>query len=160
MKRILALLLSLVMLFSGCAQSKPASKASSASTGSSAASVTDSVSENHTPRMTDWQDDVPQYTSLNDTELLAHVEDLIYRDTVSALNSADYLVSDVSAVYVSKSIWKNWIITPSPIFTLATHWMSSMHSFKGNAMFSPLAIMEKPLCSRLKLLTITPLKPC
>lgn len=102
MKRILALLLSLVMLFSGCAQSKPASKASSASTGSSAASVTDSVSENHTPRMTDWQDDVPQYTSLNDTELLAHVEDLIYRDTVSALNSADYLVSDVSAVYVSK----------------------------------------------------------
>ena len=30
------------------------------------------------------------------------MEDLIYRDTVSALNSADYLVSDVSAVYVSK----------------------------------------------------------
>ena len=96
MKRVLALLLSLVMLLSGCAQSKPASKASSAS------SVTDSVSESYTPRMTVWQDDVPQYTSLNDTDLLAHVEDLVYRDTVSALNSADYLVSDVSAVYVSK----------------------------------------------------------
>lgn len=96
MKRVLALLLSLVMLLSGCAQSKPASKASSAS------SVTDSVSESYTPRMTVWQDDVPQYTSLNDTDLLAHVEDLVYRDTVSAPNSADYLVSDVSAVYVSK----------------------------------------------------------
>ena len=96
MKRVLALLLSLVMLLSGCAQSKPASKASSAS------SVTDSVSESYTPCMTVWQDDVPQYTSLNDTDLLAHVEDLVYRDTVSALNSADYLVSDVSAVYVSK----------------------------------------------------------
>ena len=102
MKRVLALLLSLVMLLSGCAQSKPASKASSASSGSPAASVTDSVSESYTPRMTVWQDDVPQYTSLNDTALLAHVEDLVYRDTVSSLNSADYLVSDVSAVYVSK----------------------------------------------------------
>lgn len=102
MKRVLALLLSLVMLLSGCAQSKPASKASSASSGSPADSVTDSVSESYTPRMTVWQDDVPQYTSLNDTALLAHVEDLVYRDTVSALNSADYLVSDVSAVYVSK----------------------------------------------------------
>ena len=102
MKRVLALLLSLVMLLSGCAQSKPASKASSASSGSPAASVTDSVSESYTPRMTVWQDDVPQYTSLNDTDLLAHVEDLVYRDTVASLNSADYLVSDVSAVYVSK----------------------------------------------------------
>lgn len=102
MKRVLALLLSLVMLLSGCAQSKPASKASSASSGSPADSVTDSVSESYTPRMTVWKDDVPQYTSLNDTALLAHVEDLVYRDTVSALNSADYLVSDVSAVYVSK----------------------------------------------------------
>lgn len=102
MKRVLALLLSLVMLLSGCAQSKPASKASSASSGSPADSVTDSVSESYTPRMTVWQDDVPQYTSLNDTALLAHVEDLVYRDTVSALNSADYLVSDVSAAYVSK----------------------------------------------------------
>lgn len=102
MKRVLALLLSLVMLLSGCAQSKPVSKASSDSSGSPAASVTDSVSESYTPRMTVWKDDVPQYTSLNDTDLLAHVEDLVYRDTVAALNSADYLVSDVSAVYVSK----------------------------------------------------------
>lgn len=102
MKRVLALLLSLVMLLSGCAQSKPVSKASSASSGSPAASVTDSLSESYTPRMTVWKDDVPQYTSLNDTDLLAHVEDLVYRDTVSSLNSADYLVSDVSAVYVSK----------------------------------------------------------
>lgn len=102
MKRVLALLLSLVMLLSGCAQSKPASKTSSASSGSPADSVADSVSESYTPRMTVWPDDVPQYTSLNDTDLLAHVEDLVYRDTVFSLNSADYLVSDVSAVYVSK----------------------------------------------------------
>lgn len=102
MKRVLTLLLSLVMLLSGCAQSKPVSKASSDSSGRPAASVTDSVSESYTPRMTVWKDDVPQYTSLNDTDLLAHVEDLVYRDTVAVLNSADYLVSDVSAVYVSK----------------------------------------------------------
>ena len=96
MKRILALLLGLAVLLSGCVPLKPASSESSA------AAVTNSASDSYTPRMTVWKDDVPQYSSLNDTDLLAHVEDLVYRDTISSLNSADYLVSDVSAVYVSK----------------------------------------------------------
>lgn len=102
MKRILALLLGLSMLLSGCAQSKPTSKVSPVSSENSAAAVTDSASEGYTSRMTVWKDDVPQYSSLNDTGLLVHMEDLVYRDTISSLNSADYLVSDVSAVYVSK----------------------------------------------------------
>ena len=102
MKRILALLLGLAVLFSGCAQSKSTSKVSPAPSENSAAAVTDSASEGYTPRMTVWKDDVPQYSSLNDIGLLAHMEDLVYQDTVSSLNSTDYLVSDVSAVYVSK----------------------------------------------------------
>lgn len=102
MKRILAFLLSLTLLLSGCAQSKSVSSSQVAVSESAAATVTGSASETYTPRMTVWKGDVPQYTSLNDTELLAHVEDLVYRDTVTALDSTDYLVSDVSAVYVSK----------------------------------------------------------
>ncbi|WP_270478874.1 HNH/ENDO VII family nuclease [Faecalibacterium prausnitzii] len=102
MKRIIALLLSLTLFLSGCAQSKSAPQSQAVFSESTAAAVPDSASETYTPRMTVWKDDVPQYSSLNDTELLGHIEDLVYRDTVASLNSADYLVSDVSAVYVSK----------------------------------------------------------
>ena len=102
MKRIIALLLSLTLLLSGCAQSKSTSQSQAVPSESTAAAVTDSASEAYTPRMTVWKDDVPQYNSLNDTELLGHIEDLVYRDTVTALDSTDYLVSDVSAAYVSK----------------------------------------------------------
>lgn len=102
MKRIIALLLSLTLILSGCAQSKSAPQTQTASSESTAAATPDSASEAYTPRMTVWKDDVPQYSSLNDTELLGHIEDLVYRDTVTALDSTDYLVSDVSAAYVSK----------------------------------------------------------
>lgn len=102
MKRIIALLLSLTLFLSGCAQSKSAPQSQTASIESTTVAVPDSASEAYTPRMTVWKDDVPQYSSLNDTDLLEHIEDLVYRDTVTALDSTDYLVSDVSAVYVSK----------------------------------------------------------
>ena len=102
MKRIIALLLSLTLFLSGCAQSKSAPQSQTASIESAAVAVPDSASEAYTPRMTVWKDDVPQYSSLNDMDLLDHIEDLVYRDTVTALDSTDYLVSDVSAVYVSK----------------------------------------------------------
>lgn len=44
----------------------------------------------------------PQYTSLDEEQLLAHVEDLVYRDTVMSLDSEEYIVENVSAVYISK----------------------------------------------------------
>lgn len=49
-----------------------------------------------------WEDVEPQYDSLDDVELLAHIEDLVYRDTVATLNSEEYFVENVSAVYISK----------------------------------------------------------
>lgn len=102
MKRIIALLLSLTLFLSGCAQSKSAPQSQAFFSESTAAAAPDSASEAYIPCMTVWKDDVPQYNSLNDTELLGHIEDLVYRDTVTTLDSTDYLVSDVSAVYVSK----------------------------------------------------------
>lgn len=100
MKRMIALLLSLALLLSGCAQSNSAPQAQLAFSESTAASG--SAAEGYKPQMTVWKDDVPQYDSLNDMELLGHIEDLVYRDTVAALDSTEYLVSEVSAAYVSK----------------------------------------------------------
>lgn len=102
MKRFLALLLSLALFLSGCAQSRGTSKTQSVTSESSADAVYSSAANIYVPRMTVWKDDVPQYDSLNDANLLAHIEDLVYQETVIALDSTDYLVSEVSAVYVSK----------------------------------------------------------
>ena len=94
MKRIIALLLSIVMLFTGCAQVQlpPASttpdKSSPTTPNATEPTVLESVG--------------PQFDSLDDEQLLAHVEDLVYRDTVEALNSDEYFVENVSAVYISK----------------------------------------------------------
>ena len=95
MKRIIAVLLSIVMLLTGCGQVQLQSTPPS----------NDVVETETTEPSTEpvvWEDIEPQYDSLDDVELLAHVEDLVYRDTVASLNSAEYIVENVSAVYISK----------------------------------------------------------
>jgi len=81
MKRIIALLLSLVMLVPGHgkAQSQPPLTNESG-----------------------WVSVEPQYKSLDDPQLLGYIEDLVYRDAIVALNSDEYVVENVSAVYISK----------------------------------------------------------
>lgn len=44
----------------------------------------------------------PEFINLNDENLLRYVEDDIYLELVSSLNSSDYYVENVQAVYVSK----------------------------------------------------------
>ncbi len=87
MKRLIAFVLAAAMLLTGCVQAQP-SKSNSTTTPTVGA--------------VEWKDDIPTYTSLNDTQLLAHVEDLVYRETVVALDSEEYFVENVSAVYISK----------------------------------------------------------
>lgn len=101
MKRVVALLLSIVMLLTGCGQ-----VGSSTTTGSesdvtawstesteSVGSTTDQIVSEEADR---------QYDSLDDAELLAYVEALVYREAVTSLNSEEYFVENVSAVYISK----------------------------------------------------------
>lgn len=38
------------------------------------------------------------HNDLDDADLLYHLEDLVYRETVSALNSTEYVVENISAV--------------------------------------------------------------
>ena len=93
MKRMIALLLSVMMLFTGCGQSQSQPTKTSKS---------DLVTEESTAESVVWEDVEPQYDSLDDEQLLAHIEDLVYRDTVASLNSDEYFVENVSAVYISK----------------------------------------------------------
>ena len=95
MKRLIALLLSIVMVLTGCGQVQPQSSTSSEST-----SQTETVEPTTDPIV--WENVEPEYNSLDDVELLAHIEDLVYRDTVATLNSDEYFVENVSAVYISK----------------------------------------------------------
>lgn len=45
---------------------------------------------------------MPEFTGLDDTALATYLEDSVYSELVSELNSADYFVENVSALYVSK----------------------------------------------------------
>ena len=94
MKRIIALILSTAMLLTGCERVRPQPQSQTEET-------VPEISEPSTD--TDSSGSIePQYTSLDDPQLLAHVEDLVYRDAVTALNSDAYFVENVSAVYISK----------------------------------------------------------
>lgn len=98
MKRVVALLLSIMMLLTGCGQVQ--SQTILASESSVTVEQTESVES--TTELVVSDEAVPQYDSLDDEDLLAYVENLVYRDAVTALNSDEYFVENVSAVYISK----------------------------------------------------------
>lgn len=95
MQRIIALLLCFVMIITGCGQAQQNSTTENVSS-----SVTATIED--TTEFVVWEDFEPQYNSLDDPQLLAHIEDLVYRDTVASLNSEEYFVENVSAIYISK----------------------------------------------------------
>lgn len=87
MKRLIVLLLSLALVLTGCTQ--PVTKPQAPETPEESGG-------------TQGNETVPSFTSFSDPELLTYMEDLVYRETVSELDSEDYFVENVSAVYVSK----------------------------------------------------------
>lgn len=95
MKRIIALLLSLLMVVTGCGQVQ--NQANTENLSSSMPEAIDQVVE-----FLEWENIELQYSSLDDPELLAHIEDLVYRDTIVSLNSEAYFVENVTAIYISK----------------------------------------------------------
>lgn len=93
MKRIIALFLCAAIFLTSCSQSQPQ------------ATNPDNTPDNTSSETVEpvvWEDAEPHYNALDDTLLLAHIEDLIYADTITALNSEEYFVENVSAVYISK----------------------------------------------------------
>lgn len=96
MKRIIALLLSISLLLTGCDFSQTQKQASPQN------AKTVEVGSVEADELITWEDDIPEYSTLDDDGLLGHVEDLVYRETVRTLDSEEYFVENVNAVYISK----------------------------------------------------------
>jgi len=92
MKRIIALLLCTAIILTGCSQT-PATETDKKSDAAPSSEIVETIIQ---------EDAEPQYHSLDDTHLLAHIEDLIYTETVASLDSEEYFVEGVNAVYISK----------------------------------------------------------
>lgn len=93
MKRIIALFLCAAIFLTSCSQSQPQ------------ATNPDNTPDNTSSETVEpvvWEDAEPHYNALDDTLLLAHIEDLIYANTITALDSEEYFVESVNAVYISK----------------------------------------------------------
>lgn len=123
MKRFLAVLLSAAMLLTGCASQSVIKDDSTTDWSKSVISIDnteaeeidsqeiehlekDDTSEPLIPE-DETGDDVPYtyepvFNDLSDEELLTYVKDSVYKNLVENLDSPDYFVENVSAVYVSQ----------------------------------------------------------
>ncbi len=115
MKKSLAVLLSCMMLFTGCSSNADVSFSSSENIETqlieTEAVQTDTPTvENQTISDTVLSADIHSeeyvtnlgFTSLNDDNLIRYVEDSVYSDLITLLDSDDYFVENVEAVYISK----------------------------------------------------------
>lgn len=114
MSRLLALFLSVALLLSGCA-SQPQETNPSASSETTAENIEDGTSESSIASEAklveipeeEKGDDTdfiykPEFESLNDEELLDYVKDNVYQEIVSELDSSEYFIENVDAVYISQ----------------------------------------------------------
>lgn len=94
MKRIISLFLCVSMLLAGCTQLQPqeVNPDHEADNTPSTSAVEPAI----------WEGAESHYSALDDELLLAHIEDLIYTETITALGSEEYFVENVSAIYISK----------------------------------------------------------
>lgn len=93
MKRLIALFLSLTMVLTGCSKPQTPNPASESTINTVSAPA-------------EWVEVFPEFDSLSDEDLLLEVENLVYRETIEALDSEEYVVENVSAVYLSKEYFE------------------------------------------------------
>ena len=123
MKRVVAIALAGVLLLTGCASNTTVSPTTEKVTEEVVVAPTeDNVVTEPAGQAEDTADDglihvvvgddevpddedyvyEPEFNSLNDEELMTYVEDAIYSELVSTLNSDEYYIENVSAVYISQ----------------------------------------------------------
>jgi hypothetical protein len=106
MRRVIALLLAVLMMLTGCTQQTVQNPTPETSTPTETEISSEPTSE--TEQTTNqvvpvFAEDVePNFTTLSDPSLLQYVEDNIYSDLVARFASEDYIVESVNAVYVSE----------------------------------------------------------
>lgn len=87
MRRLLIVFISLILTLTGCAKSESIDSFDSATNSSSGASTVENL---------------VTFKSLDDPNLLLYIEDAVYLDTVTNLNSDQYFVESVTAKYISQ----------------------------------------------------------
>lgn len=92
MKKIVAFLLCICIVLSGCSFDQAID--TEAETGSI-------QSQSDTQGITE-EEETPEFANLSDPELCSYLEENIYTDVITTLDSQDYLVQDVKTTYVSK----------------------------------------------------------
>lgn len=95
MKRLIAVFLCLALVLTSCA-----SKSSDSKSPNGGADVTTEI----TAEMTSAEEAFEQteYDDISDPEFLAYYEDVLYDEIVTSLDSENYFVEDVEAIFISK----------------------------------------------------------
>lgn len=105
MKRIIAIILSCVLVLSGCGQvdSNNVEKSfENIITHQNADDIQTESSETNLLEFIEIEDDEIEFADLSDPDLLQYVEDNVYSDLTSRLNGEEYIIEDISTVYISK----------------------------------------------------------
>ena len=110
MRRLVAMLLVVALLLSGCAQNTTENKAPDSSPSPTAAdnqpSVTEAMQASPTPmesiKLTSMNDEMVSFSRMDDPEYIAFVQDMVYAGIADQFDSEDYIIENVSAIYLSK----------------------------------------------------------
>lgn len=102
MKRLITLLLSCALVLVGCGQAEVVNSSVNA-TEQSAVEKSDEneIPEDEVGDDTDYTYEVA-FENLNDENLLKYIEDAVYSDMVTGLNSDEYFIENVNAAYISQ----------------------------------------------------------
>lgn len=104
MKRFLAILLSCALVLTGCGtnDSKSTNLVSiDIETSEDVKVNTDTEEVSKALEFVEIEDEEIKFDDLSDPKLLQYVEDNIYADLISQFNSDDYIVEDISTLYIS-----------------------------------------------------------
>jgi hypothetical protein len=108
-KRVIALVLAILMLLTGCklqtVQIQTHSTAKDFESESSPSPISETEAETFLEALDPsvfTENTQLEFTTLSDPSLLQYVEDNIYSDLVARFDSEDYIIENVSAIYVSE----------------------------------------------------------
>lgn len=106
-KRVLAIVLCLALLLCSCGEKNENSNDTTPVQESDIATViaetnVEQISSAWLESYYDQEYAMEHFSSLSDEELLSYVEDVVYAETVASLDSEEYFVENVSAVYISQ----------------------------------------------------------
>ena len=111
LKRITAIFLACLLIVTGCNKGEVGTTENITESQSLELETTDKVKneptaellvESNNTEIEDYSPVVPEFSGMDDVDLLRYVQDNVYSELVKTFNSAEYYVENVEAVYISK----------------------------------------------------------